>query len=274
MKLISVTEKLLQEAWSTACKNLLEHRSGMQSTKIEIDLSKLLTTTKKVNRPTIAITGDAFLKIQALVGCTKDEIGWHGTVTQISPLKYVIEDIMCYPQIVTSATANTDEEEYTKWNMALSDEQVQSMRFQGHSHVNMSVSPSGVDFKYYDDILKLLPKNDFYIFAIFNKRNESTFLLYDLNTNIIYENTDMDIIVVNEKGVAYNAWAEENAEKYVTKKIITASPAFPYSAYQQHTLYDDDLPYPYPTTATSSYRKKPVTKPKPKAKPKPKGGKI
>ena len=64
---------------------------------------------------------------------------------------------------------------------------------QGHSHVNMGVSPSGVDDKHRQQILDQLEKDMFYIFMIWNKSLTVHTLVYDMARNVLYEDKDVDV---------------------------------------------------------------------------------
>ena len=132
-----------------------------------------------------------------------------------------IEDIFVYPQEVTGSTVNTDQEEYTKWLYELDDEIFNKLRMQGHSHVNMSVSPSGVDDKHRQQILDQLEQNMFYIFMIWNKSLSVHTLVYDMARNILYEDDDVDIqLLCDDDTVDFLADAQEKVQKksYNNKK--------------------------------------------------------
>ena len=109
---------------------------------------------------------EAYKKIVALVTEFTDEVGWHGSVSRTGDNEFVIEDIFVYPQEVTGSTVNTDQFKYTEWLYGLDDETFNKIRMQGHSHVNMGVSPSGVDDKHRQQILNQLEPDMFYIFMI------------------------------------------------------------------------------------------------------------
>ena len=155
--------------------------------------------TEAIQKPKakIYINSDAYLKMMLYIRDTSTEIAWHGTVERQENI-YYIKDVFLYPQIVTGATVNTDQEEYQNWLMELTDEQHNSLRFQGHSHVNFGVTPSGTDTNFYQEILQVLPKDDFYIFMIMNKSGDTTFLIYDLAQNLMYENADIEYEIVAE----------------------------------------------------------------------------
>ena len=120
------------------------------SIKIELDIKEILAQhieAKQLEDPTIYITPNAYTKMRALVNKTETEIGWYGTVCKMPGLNnvYIIEDILVYPQTVTGATCTQDDDKMFEFEMSLTTEQVNSKRFHGHSHVNMGVTPSGVD---------------------------------------------------------------------------------------------------------------------------------
>lgn len=148
------------------------------------------------------ITASAYLKMMVYVRDTDTEIAWHGTAvrttantTQLTA-EFLIKDVFLYPQIVRAATVDTDQEKYNQWVTELDDETFNEMRFQGHSHVNMGTSPSGVDTAYYDSILNTLKveqPDSFYIFTIMNKRGETYLIIYDLAKNIVYGKEDIEV---------------------------------------------------------------------------------
>lgn len=162
----------------------------------KINLKKENTT--PTEKPTIYIASKAYMKMLMYILTTSTEIAWHGTVTRKNN-SFLISDVYLYPQTITAATVNTDQDAYQTWLAEIEDDNtVNNMRFQGHSHVNMTTSPSGVDTNLYKDILQTLTKEDYYIFTIMNKRLEANWYLYDLKTNTLYETADINIIVLDE----------------------------------------------------------------------------
>lgn len=136
----------------------------------------------------------AYSKMLMLIQDFSSEVAWHGTVERDGQI-FKITDILVYPQEVTGVTVNTDQDGYQQWMMQLSDEQANHLHMQAHSHVNMSTSPSSVDLEHQESILKMLGKNQFYIFMIWNKRFEHTIKIYDMAENILYEDKDIDVWV-------------------------------------------------------------------------------
>lgn len=158
-----------------------------------IDLKPKETLKEKIK---LIISPTAYTKMLLYVRDTATEIAWHGTVLRLQK-GYYIDDVMLYPQILSQATVNTDQEKYQDWLISLDDETANRLRFQGHSHVNFSTSPSGTDLNYYESILQTLPDNDFYIFMIINKAGDMTLIIYDLEENIIYNTEDIDLYVMD-----------------------------------------------------------------------------
>lgn len=151
----------------------------------------------KGQRAKLIYTQKAMLKILSLVETYDSEIAWHGTVERIDDVTWKIKDILIYPQVVTGATVNTDQEEYQEWLESLSDDDINSLRYQGHSHVRMSVSPSGTDMEHQGKILESmrLQKDGYYIFQIINKDMKTNVWIYDLARNIKYDTADIDVCI-------------------------------------------------------------------------------
>ena len=90
---------------------------------------------------------------------------------------------------------------------------------QAHSHVNMGVSPSGVDDTHRQKILDQLEPDMFYIFMIWNKSLAVHTLIYDMAHNILYEDADVDVKLLGDDGMdEFLADAKEKVQKYANKK--------------------------------------------------------
>ena len=208
MRNIRLTNKQITDMCAEFRRQLKETKSRSG----KIDLSYPLTTIKDGEKAEIIFTPTADKKLKALVDLCSKEVGWHGTVVR-DPEKrnrFIIEDILVFPQTVTATTVTPDETEYALWLGGLDDETFNKLRFHGHSHVNMACSPSGVDTTYQDNILENL--KDFYIFGIFNKRGSNWMLIYDIENNILYEDKDI-IYSCNES--EEEEWAAEQIQNLV-----------------------------------------------------------
>ena len=136
----------------------------------------------------------AWVKMTALVARFSTEVQWHGMVRRLSENEFQIYDIIVPPHEVSGATVTTEYKSYIEWMDNLDDDTFNSIRFHGHSHVNMDVSPSSVDEKYRHDLITQLPKPQegddvYYVFLIINKKHEWSAEIYDLTNNALY-NTD------------------------------------------------------------------------------------
>ena len=165
----------------------------------KISYSKIFLSEK---RPcTVYFTETAWIKMQTLIQKFDKEVGWHGIAYRgDDPNKdeYIIKDILVYPQEVTGVTVTTDQIKYQEWLMSQEDDVFNNIRMQGHSHVNMGVTPSGVDNALYEDLLAQLSSSMFYIFLIYNKRGEYTYKVYDLAKNIMFETSDVTVSVIDD----------------------------------------------------------------------------
>jgi len=170
--------------------------------------------TENNTKATLIISPKAYLKMMLYVRDTPTEIAWHGTVIKQNTNTYIITDVFLYPQKLSAATVTTVQEKYNNWCVDLADEQYDHMRLQGHSHVNFSVSPSGTDLNFYDTILQVLNKSDFYIFMIMNKNGDMYFLIYDLENNTIYEKQDINLML-KSAGSEEDIFNTVDAEKAV-----------------------------------------------------------
>jgi len=189
------------------------------------------------------LTPEAYSKTVMLVTGFSDEVAWHGTVARSGKSEFIIEDIFVYPQEVTGSTVNTDQEAYTEWLYEFDDATFNAIRMQGHSHVNMGVSPSGVDNGHREQILDQLDANMFYIFMIWNKRLETHTLIYDMENNILYEDDDITVKIAGDESLeAFLA----DAEKKVQKKSSARGKA-PAKSYKKTkgTIKEPEYPWDY-----------------------------
>ena len=182
-------------------------------------------------KATLRFTDHAFLKMFTLVQAFDKEIAWHCVADRTeNENEYLISDVLVYPQTVTGVTVEMDTAEYAKWienGVLAGDERFFKLHAQGHSHVNMSTSPSGTDLQHQRGILEDLRPNGFYIFMIWNKRGEYTLWIYDLEKNIVFENKDITL-EIGESGDEFSAFLKE-AKEIVKAKVTQYTGASGYS---------------------------------------------
>lgn len=214
MRFIELTDELKKDALKTFQEKLNNER--FSDTKISFTFDLKNGNLDEDDKIILNVKPTAWLKMWTLVHSENKEIGWHGLIDRKSEKIFELTDIMMYPQITTAVTVVTDDVEYGNWlHKEISDEDINHLRFHGHSHVNMSTSPSGVDTTWYDQILQGLEKDDFYIFMILNKREDYFIEIYDLKTNTIYEKKDIIINIIMEDENYLNNWVDRQKEKYL-----------------------------------------------------------
>ena len=234
---ITITKKMKQKA----LKDFSELLDSMKMSNGKLNYSRSFNYDS--GNATVWLTPEAYKKIVALVTEFKDEVGWHGTVSRSGNDEFVIEDIFVYPQEVTGSTVNTDQSAYTKWLYKLDDDIFNKIRMQGHSHVNMGVSPSGVDDKHRQQILDQLEIDMFYIFMIWNKSLSIHTLIYDMARNILYEDKDVKVMLLGGDGMdEFLADAKEKVKKSGYKKSergskIQSDPGYDLEDFDYRSLY-------------------------------------
>lgn len=172
------------------------------------------TKAKVVLEPT------AFSKICLLMYNTDKEIGWHGLITrdEADPNVFHVEDVILYPQTVTSVTVETDDAKYGNWVIELPNEHFDKLRFHGHSHVNMGVTPSGTDLTYYSSLIRQF-KDGFYVFMIINKKMAIFCQVYDFDNNSMYETDEVEVVV----GQDFGSQLSESKKEMVTTQTYSYS---------------------------------------------------
>ena len=156
-----------------------------------------VTLRENIPGPKIHFTYDAISKIWKLVDLASLEVGWLGEVEQIDDFEYEVYEIHLLEQTVHAAETNLSEEGLVKFFFDDNNlEIVDKIRFWGHSHVNMGVSPSTTDL----ETISQLQENsfDYFIMGIFNKSRdihleiyEEQLILSDLDYEIHYPHTDV-----------------------------------------------------------------------------------
>lgn len=211
-KKIFATETEIAEFLRSAQAQLLVESRNLKKRKFQNDqadgvtLNFKLKEVKDDRKATITFSAQAYMKIFALVHTYSTEVEWHGVVERTAADAFYIKDILIFPHKVTGATVISDQTKYEKWLDTLDNDTFNALRFHGHSHVNMGVTPSEVDMTYRHNILNNFgtpsaTSDLFYIFLIFNKKGDISGEIYDLQNNALYSkstNTDEINIVVED----------------------------------------------------------------------------
>ncbi len=236
-KKIFATEAEIAEFLRSAQAQLIAESHQLKKRKFQSDqadgvtLNFKLKEVKDDRKATLKFSEKAWMKIFALVHTYSTEVEWHGVVDRVSTNTFYIKDVLIFPHKVTGATVTSDQTEYEKWLDTLDNETFNALRFHGHSHVNMGVTPSGVDMTYRHNILNNFgtpsPTSDlFYIFLIFNKKGDISGEIYDLQNNALYSKSvgtdEIDIVVEN------GDWLTEFLDE--ANKVVTTE-SYTYSGY-------------------------------------------
>lgn len=170
----------------------------------------------------VEFTEKAYIKMLLITLSRDTEIGWSGVAERLDDTHFIIKDIVIPPQRVTGTTYRTDDNEYGEWLLSLTEEEYNNLRFNGHSHVNMSTSPSGMDMELQQDTVNQLGNDDYYIFIIFNKKNEMNLWVYDLKNNLAATGDELEVIIPDEV-IEYIQFIKEANSKCVTNTGYTQS---------------------------------------------------
>lgn len=176
-------------------------------------------------------TETAWMKMQYLIAVFGSECAWHGVVERHGEDKseFIVKDILVYPQQVTGATVTTDQTEYEDWMNALDDDTFNALKFHGHSHVNMGVTPSSVDNEHQRGIVSQLNDSQFYIFGIFNKSGNRWLKIFDMKRNIAFEKDDIEVKILMDGSRCFDLM--EDADKKITTKTVSYVGGYSYGNY-------------------------------------------
>lgn len=209
-KSIFASEKEINDFLRSAQAQLIEESRKLRKRKFQNDQFEGVTLNFKLKeitdnrKATIRFSERAWIKMFALIHTYSTEVEWHGVVERLEPSVFYIKDVLIFPHEVTGATVTSDQTAYEKWLDTLDNDTFNALRFHGHSHVNMGVTPSGVDMNYRKNILNNFgsptAKSDyFYIFLIFNKKGDISGEIYDLQNNALYSTNDITIVTDESK---------------------------------------------------------------------------
>lgn len=201
----------------------------------------------------------AFDKMRLYVDLCEDEIGWLGYVEKLKDEQgYVVTDVFLLDQEVHGTTTELSPDAIVKYYNELDDEGRENFlnkcKIWGHSHVNMSPSPSGQDDSQGLELSK--DADDFYIRLITNKKGEYNITFYDktIKAKVM---TD-EVILYNPEGIELRKQIQEEIKAKVKKKTYTSIPTT-YSSYDKDKRYRS---YGYNKTTTTPPVSKKGTKKK------------
>ena len=154
----------------------------------------------EVKKATLLFEPDAWLKMFALVNAYKGEVQWQGTVKRLSENKFAVEKIVIFPHEVSSVSVLSEQAEYEEFMRSLDRETYKNLRLHGHSHVDMSVTPSALDYRVREhssgNLANPFPGYDpFLIFMIVNKRGDIHCFIHDRANKIDYDTENITLAI-------------------------------------------------------------------------------
>lgn len=187
--------------------------------------------------PEIYVTPEADFKMRYYIDNTDKEIGWLGYVEDLGTGIYLITDVFLVKQQVHSATTEILPEGLAELATKLlsqgeeGQKKYNSIRMWGHSHVNMSPTPSSQD----NTQMKDFSQNDYYIRLIGNKEGEWNVSLWDFKNNILWEGLTLKYwfnIDVDTKALAQEI--KDNVSEIQYKTPATSLyRGFPFQTYKE-----------------------------------------
>lgn len=157
--------------------------------------------------PKILCTLEAYRKMRNYVSIHDKEIGWFGTVEKVNDI-YVITDVILPKQEVTSTYNEIDTETLIALASELTSEQITKLRCYGHSHVDMTVSPSGTDK---EQVEELTEGSEWFITVINNKDDDWHIAFNDYKRGLQFITRELEFFIPTDK----------NIEKEIKDKVQT-----------------------------------------------------
>lgn len=193
----------------------------------------------------VFILPEARTKMELYCELCDKEIGWLGFVKRYN-VGFVITDFVLLKQEVHSATTEIDPTALLDFWAQTPLEQQGDIKIWGHSHVNMSPSPSGQDdsqMDYFKD------GNPWFIRLITNKKGDMNITIYDYEKG--FEIHSDELITYNPKINELRTNIKKEIEEKVKEKTYTSVPAKSYSSYSN----------PYSSYKSKTKEQKSSTKP-------------
>ena len=130
--------------------------------------------------PSVFYTDEAWAKMQLTISHCQKEVGWVGLVERHGKNNFLITDIFVPSQEVTGATTNIDPNALIELVDQLTRDGLDpdKLRYWGHSHVTMDVTPSVTDERQVQEYVESIGDNDFFIRGIYNKQGNSKVDVY------------------------------------------------------------------------------------------------
>lgn len=182
----------------------------------------------------VYILPDARAKMEMYCELCEKEIGWLGFVKKFPGIGFLITDVVLLKQEVHSTTTEIDPAALLDFWGETPVEQQADIKLWGHSHVNMSPTPSGQDdsqMDYFKD------GNDWFVRLITNKKGDMNITIYDYANGI--EIHDDVLYTYNPKRAELRTAIEAEIKEKVKEKVYTpAKTSYTNSKYYDNYYYN------------------------------------
>lgn len=182
------------------------------------------TVTFLDNRYELYILPQARNKMELYCDLSEGEIGWLAFVEKFDKQGFLITDCALLKQEVHSTTTEITAEGLLEFWNAVAPEKHEQIKLWGHSHVNMSVNPSGQDdsqMEYFKD------GNPWFIRLITNKKREYYIDIYDYANGIKVHMDQSDLKTYNPGATELRKSIEEEIKEKVKEKKYTPATTLP-----------------------------------------------
>ena len=201
MKPIKLTEENREQVFSALVKNFVMEADNFAFNSKNGSITIKTGLEKKLDEKiTILFSQKAYTRMKALVKHFTTEVGWYGLVEKKDARLYYVYDVLVCKQTVNGSKVDTEEEDTIEFFESLTDDQANHMHFQAHSHVNMGTSASAIDLQNQYDVIHNMGDEGFYIFQIWNKRDEVSTYMFDVSENTFYDSNDVNLEVEDDEG--------------------------------------------------------------------------
>ena len=168
----------------------------------------------------VYILPEARAKMEMYCELCEKEIGWLGFVEKLAGIGFMITDVVLLKQEVHSSTTEIDPAALLEFWGQTPPEQQGKIKVWGHSHVNMSPTPSAQDdsqMKYFAD------GNDWFIRLITNKKGDMNITIYDYANGFTVNNDKLT--TYNPHRAELRKEIEAEIKEKVKEKTYTAPAA-------------------------------------------------
>jgi hypothetical protein len=151
--------------------------------------------------PKVIFTSEALYRQWLLVNNVDKEVGWLGVTRRQPNGDILVDKIILFDQEVTSTTTVITAAGLSDVAEKMIDEgnedEIEMLRFWGHSHVEMATNPSGQD----DQQMKEFEENgaDYFVRAIFNKKGCVRIDIFDYARSLVFEDVGWSVQTSNDE---------------------------------------------------------------------------